>query len=194
MKTEPISRKNDIDFFTRILHLGLAVFGLLAWATGEMADDYKNMEAYGYLLHSWIGIGITFFISSRFIYGVLGPVHMRFNNWVPYNKERIKIVLEDITGLGHLRLPDRQPRQGLAALVEILGLLLFFFLAATGILLFNAIEPGHKAQGVAHFIKELHEVGEMMLPLFFLVHAGAAILHALTGKHLWRKMIFLKEK
>jgi hypothetical protein len=27
-----------------------------------------------------------------------------------------------------------------------------------------------------------------------LVHGGAVILHAVTGNHLWRKMIFLGEK
>jgi len=60
--------------------------------------------------------------------------------------------------------------------------------------LFFTIVPGQKAQGITHFIKELHEGGEIPFFLFFLVHGGAVILHATIGNHLWRKMIFLKEK
>ena len=194
MKVEPMDSRNGIDGFTRVLHLGLVGFGLLALATGEWADDYKEMRGLGLLFHSWIGIGVAFFVGLRFFYGILGPVDIRFTNWVPYNKKRMKVVVEDIMGLIQFKLPDRQPRQGLAGLVESLGLLLFLFLAATGVLLFFIIETGHKARGIAHFIKELHEAGEILLPVFFFVHGGAVILHAMTGNHLWRKMIFLREK
>ncbi len=194
MKVEPRGSRNGIDLFTRVLHLGLVGFGLLALATGEWADDYKEMGGLGFFIHSWIGIGVAFFVGSRFACGILGPADTRFTHWFPYNKKRIKVVVEDIMGLTQFRLPDREPRQGLAGLVESLGLLLFLFLAATGVLLFFIMEPGHKAQGIAHFIKELHEAGEIFLPLFFLVHGGAVILHAMTGNHLWRKLIFLSEK
>lgn len=194
MTTIRVSRRKDIDIFTRIIHLGLVIFAVLALATGGLADDYKKVEGLGYFIHSWIGMGTFFFVSLRFIYGVLGPVSMRFIKWVPYNKDRMKLVLEDVKGLTQIRLPDRQPHQGLAALVEIIGLLVVLFLASTGFLLFFVIVPGHKAQGITHFIKELHEGGEIPLFLFFLVHGGAVLLHAMTGNHLWRKMIFLKEK
>ena len=194
MKTDTIRSIEDIDAFTRILHLGLVFFGLLALLTGNFADDYKEVGGLGFMVHSWIGIGVTFFVGLRFTYGILGPVHIRFTDWIPYNKERLKLVLEDTVGLAQFKLPDRQPHQGLAALVETLGLLLFFFLAITGILMFLVIEPGHRVQGTTHFIKELHEAGEILLPLFFLGHGGAVVLHAMAGKHLWRKMIFLRER
>lgn len=188
------SSREKIDLFTRILHLGIAVFGLLALATGDMADDYKEAAGIGFFIHGWTGMAVTFFAALRFIYGIMGPVKTRFVNWFPYNKERMQPVLQDIAGLLQFRLPHREPRQGLAALVEMSGLLIIFFLAATGVSLFFIIEPGHKAGGFAHLIKELHEAGEVMLPAFFLVHGGAVILHALAGDHLWRKMLFLKEK
>ena len=41
-------RQNDLDIFTRIIHLGLVIFGLLAWATGEWADDYKKLKHIGF--------------------------------------------------------------------------------------------------------------------------------------------------
>jgi len=39
MKKDAISSRDDMDVFTRILHLGLVFFGLLALATGDFADD-----------------------------------------------------------------------------------------------------------------------------------------------------------
>ena len=193
MKTDAVSGGNDIDAFTRILHLGLLVFGLLALASGDFADDYKRAEGLGYLIHRWIGIGVTFFVGLRIADGLWGAAPARFIHWVPYSKERLKLVLDDIRGMLKFRLPDRPPHQGVAGLVEISGLVLFFFLGVTGVLLFFTIEPGHKVQGTARLIKELHEAGETLLPLFFIGHGGAVVLHALAGKHLWRKMIFLKE-
>lgn len=45
-------RQNDLDIFTRIIHLGLVIFGLLAWGTGEWADDYKKLKHIGFYVHS----------------------------------------------------------------------------------------------------------------------------------------------
>ena len=70
MKNDAISSRNEIDIFTRILHLGLVFFGLLALVTGDFADDYKKVGGLGFIVHGWIGIGITFFISLRFMYGI----------------------------------------------------------------------------------------------------------------------------
>jgi cytochrome b len=193
MKSDDISSRNDLDALIRILHLGLVVFGLLALMTGDYAGDYKRAASPGFIVHGWIGIGVTVFVALRLAYGILGPAHARFSNWLPYTREQFGLVLEDITGLLKFRLPDRKPHQGLAALVEMSGLLLFSLLAITGVLLFLTIDPGHRAVGAVRFIKEIHEAGEVLLPLFFLGHGGAVLLHAIAGKHLWRKMIFLKE-
>lgn len=193
MRSDAVSGRSDIDAFTRTVHLGFLVFGLLALATGDFADDYKRAGGLGYLVHRWIGVGVTFFVGLRIADGIWGAAPARFTSWVPWNRERLELVWEDIRGMLKFRLPDRQPHQGVSGLVEISGLLLFFFLAATGLMMFFTIEPGHKVQGIAHFIKELHEAGETLLPLFFLGHGGAVVLHALNGKHLWRKMIFLKD-
>ena len=194
METDRINSRNDLDVLTRILHLGLVVFGLLALITGNFADDYKKVGGLGFITHEWVGIGVTFFVSLRLGYGFWGPVPARFSSWLPCNKERLKLVMEDIAGLLKFRLPDRQPHQGLAGLVEISGLLLFFLLAMSGVFLFFAIEPGYRAQGMTHFVKEIHELGEILLPLFFVVHGGAVALHAMTGAHLWRKMVFLRNR
>ena len=183
-----------LDAGTRFLHLGLACFGLLAWGTGWLADDYKELRHSSFTLHGWIGIGTAVFLGLRLLYGIIGPRPARFWNWVPVTPGRVRLVMEDLRGLLRFQLPDREPRQGLAAVVESLGLAIFLFLSGTGIALFLYLEPGMKARGTMHFVKELHEAGEILLPCFIGVHAGAVLLHALAGKHLWRRMLFLREQ
>lgn len=182
--------RDEFDNFTKILHFGLAAFAILAWATGDIADDYKKTVSLGFYIHGVIGTGAGFFIAIRILYGIVGPRSVRFMTWVPFTKERIDYALADLKGLLAFKLPERQPRQGIAALVEVSGLLILLFLAITGVMLFFIIEPGHKTYGFIHFVKELHESGEILLPFFLSIHAGAVILHAMAGNHLWKKMIF----
>jgi len=66
-------------------------------------------------------------------------------------------------------------------------------MSATGLSLFLFLIPGQKAPGAMHLIKELHEFGEMLVPIFLAVHVAAVVLHALAGDHRWRTMFFLPE-
>lgn len=102
-------------------------------------------------------------------------------------------ALDDLKGLLTLRLPDRGPRQGLAGLWEAFGLLIFTWMATTGLFMFAFLTPGSRARGIVHLVKELHELGEWLIPLFLGVHVAAVFLHALAGDHRWRKMLFLKD-
>ncbi len=122
MVTIPTSSKNYIDLFTRIIHFGLVVFVLFSISTGGLADDYKKLQGFGYLIHGWIGIGAMFFLTLRIVYGILGPAAIRFTQWVPYRKDSMRLVWEDLKGLSKLRLPDQRHHQGLASLVEAIGL------------------------------------------------------------------------
>ena len=186
--------RKRLDVGTRLLHLLLVISGLLAWITGGLAEDYQHARHAGFTIHGWIGIGAAAATALRLVYGVLGPRAPRFWNWLPVTGGRLRLVVEDVRGLLRLQLPDREPRQGLAAVVESFGLAVFAFLSATGVILFLYLEPGMKARGAMHLVKELHEAGEALLPLFVGTHAGAVVLHALTGRHLWRSMFFLKER
>jgi cytochrome b len=188
-----ISKTNDLDVFTRIIHLGMMIFGVLAWIAGDWAEDYEHVKHLGYIVHSWLGMGLTLFVSLRLIYGLTGPKAIRFSHWVPYTKSRLIFVWEDIQTLLRFRLPDRPAHQGLAGLVQTFGLLTFSWMALTGSLMFFYLKPGIETVGIMHYIEEMHEIGEGLILLFLGLHVGAVTLHALAGHHLWRKMIFLKE-
>ncbi len=176
-----------------LIHLGLLAFGLTAWLTGLMADDYKRMMHPGFTVHSWLGMGLAAFAGLRLITGIIGPRSVQFLRWMPFTAARIKLVLEDISGLLKFRMPDRSTHEGLAGVVQTFGLLVFIFVAATGAYLFFYLEPGQKTRGLVHDVKELHEIGMVLIPVFLSFHVGAVIMHALHGNHIWRKIFFISD-
>ena len=187
------STSEELDSFTIFLHFGLMVFGTLAWLTGEWAGDYKTIQHQGFTIHKMVGLGTAVFISARLYHGFCGPDQALFTNWVPYTSERLRLVFEDVRALFTLRLPDRPSHHGLAALWETFGLAAFTWMTATGAAMFLFLTPGRKAHGLMHLVKELHELGEWLVPIFLAVHVSAVILHALAGDQRWRKMLFLSK-
>ena len=191
-RTTEISQSEELDSFTILLHFGLMMFGMLAWLTGDWAGDYKNVKHLGFTVHQMLGMGTALFVAAPLFHGFWGPETARFANWVPYTPERLKLVFEDIRNLFTLKLPDRPPHLGLAGLWETFGLGIFTWMTTTGAFMFLFLAPGHKARGFLHTAKELHELGEWLIPVFLAVHVSAVILHALAGDHRWRKMFFLR--
>jgi cytochrome b len=188
-----IQRKDDLDVFARFIHLGMLTFGLLAYLASGWAEDYEKAQHLGFTVHKWLGILLAAFIALRLIYGIIGPKVVRFTQWVPYTKERWLNAWEDVLTLLRFRLPDRPVHEGVAGIVQTFGLLVFTWMALTGSLMFFLLKPGQEARGVVHAIEEIHEIGKGLIPIFLVLHVGAVILHALSGRHIWRKMIFLKE-
>jgi cytochrome b len=130
------SSANDLENISRVLHLGLTVFGISAWATGFLADDYKKVEHLGFSIHSWLGIIFAFFLLLRIGYGFCGPDEHLFIRWVPFTRDRLRLVFEDLWELMKFKLPDRPTHVGLSGLVQTFGLAAFALMAVTGSLIF----------------------------------------------------------
>jgi cytochrome b len=191
--TPQLSEGQELDEITRLIHLGLTIFGILALITGLWAGDYKRVHHLGFSLHKWLGLTLSFFMAWRIWNGFFGSQEDLFSRWVPYNAERLQMVWEDGLNLLRLKLPDRPSHQGLAGLVQTFGLAVFTWMASTGTLMALFLTPGQKARGLLHVIKEMHELGPWVIISFLIIHIGAVTLHALTGDHLWRKMFFLEK-
>lgn len=187
----PVRGAGDIDVVTRVLHLALVVFGVAAWLSGDLADDNGRAASLGFILHSWLGIAASAAVGLRLAWGLIGPRTARFSSWLPVTRERLQLVLEDFRTLLRFRLPERPAHQGLAGVVQSFGLIVFAWAAATGSVLFFSLEPGVRPGRWLDFIKELHEVGETLIPVFLAIHVGATIAHALAGDASWRRMFFL---
>ena len=187
-------KKAKVDVPTRAIHIGIMVFALAAYFTGDGAGDYKRADYSGYTLHQWLGMGISVFILLRVLYGLAGPKAARFSSWVPYTKERLRLALEGLMSVFLYRRPARPAHQGIAGAINALGLLIFCWMAVTGSFMFFFLEPGSRAGGLIHFIKEIHEVGETLVPAYLIIHIGAVVIHALYGRDIWRKMLFMKKR
>ncbi len=191
--TEKPADGAELDAYTRMLHLGLMVFGVLAWATSFFAGDYKRAVHPGFTVHSLLGMGLAVCLTLRLIYGFTGPATARFREWVPYTRERLRVVWEDLLGLAGIRLPQRATHQGLSGMVHAFGLLAYTWMASTGFLMYLFVHPGRRARGALHAIKEIHEAGDWAVMVFLCLHVGAVVLHSLQGDHVWRKMLFMKD-
>jgi cytochrome b len=180
-----------LDFPTLLMHAGITIFGLTAWMTGDWAGDYKRMSHPGFSLHKGIGICLAFFILARLLYGVLGPEQSRWGKLIPLDlKAWLASVVADLQGLLKLELPDRPRFWGLKGVVQLFGLLVFSWMALSGSLLYTYLEPGHRAHGFLRVIKEMHEVGNILIPIFLALHLTGVLLDALWGQKKWRRVIF----
>jgi len=193
-KKQAVFKKGKIDIPTRVIHFGIMVLALAAYVTGDGADDYKKAEYSGYTLHMWLGMGVSIFILFRIAYGLIGPKSARFSSWVPYTKERLRLASEGVMSLFLYRRPTRPAHQGISGLINAAGLVIFTWMAVTGSIMFFFLEPGQRAGGLIHFVEEIHEVGETLVPLYLVIHVGAVIIHALYGRDIWRKMFFMKKR
>jgi cytochrome b len=176
----------------RFWHLAMIILCLAALLTGEGADDYKKAEHVGFLLHGGIGVGVFTALCLYFAYGFFGPAQLRLSTWFPFTKERLRQTKDDLLVLTKFRLPEHKRRQGLAGLVQFFGIITFSWLAATGTLMYLFLEPGTKAHGIMGAVKEAHEVGTVLIPVYLCLHVGAVIAHSLTGHQVWREIFFLK--
>ncbi len=181
-----------LDIPSRVLHLGIAILGTWAWWIGDAAGDYHKPLHPNYTLHEYVGLAFSAVLAVRLIYGFFGPRAQRFSSWVPYTRERWKAVEEDLRSLLRLRIPEPRLHRGLNAAVQSLGLLLFTWQAICGTLLSIYITPGERAVGWLHSLKELHQLASIWIPAYLVLHVGASLLHAFTGRHIWKKMVFLE--
>jgi len=182
----------EFDIVTRWLHLAIVALGIAAWLTGDLADDYEKGFSLGFAIHRWIGIGTAVAVALRLVWGIVGPRSARFSQWLPVTRARLRLVVDDLKMLLRFRIPERAPHQGVAGVVQSLGLLIFAWMATTGSVLFYALEPGVRPGRWLHLVEELHGAGEALIPAFLAVHVGATLVHVLAGDSRWRIMFFIR--
>jgi len=169
---------------TKIIHLGLAVFGIAAYLTAEGAEH--GDAGFGYLLHAYLGLSLMAFIALRGIRGVIGSAEMRFSSWSPFSKRQWLLAIDDVKSLMQLKMPERGMHEGIAGLTQAFGLMIFAWMGATGTALFFINE---NMNGTLYDIfEETHEVGESLIPLYLILHIGSVVAHSLAGKPIWQRM------
>jgi cytochrome b561 len=181
-------KKTIYPTYAKVIHLGLAFFGLAAFFTGELAED--GGVYLGYLLHSYLGLSLASIVLIRILMGFTSSQILSFKGWSPFFKQQWKFALEDLHTLLSLKVPERDSHQGLAGLTHAFGLLVFLWMSLTGTTLF--ILGSGVESDVFEFVEEAHEVGESLIPLFLALHLGAVLLHTLCGQAIWKRMFNFK--
>ena len=168
--------------YARLIHAGLALFGIAAFLTGELAEDGADSSAY--YIHAYLGLSLAACILLRAIVGLAGPAAMRFSSWSPLSRRQWQLASEDVHSLMRLQVPERGMHQGLAGITQAFGLILFGWMGMTGAVLYFL--GGGNA--LFEVVEELHEVGEALIALYLAVHVGSVVAHSLAGKPIWQRM------
>lgn len=154
------------DPLVRVLHWTLAASFVLAYVTGE--------EIIG--LHELAGYAIVAIVGLRALWGLAGPKHARFDDFVP-GPGRLVGYLRDLATGRPRRYLGHNPAGGAMVVALLAGLLVT---SATGVLTLYGGEV----------FEELHEVAANATLGLVLVHiAGVIVMSLLHRENLVRAMI-----
>lgn len=168
----------------KIIHMGLAIFGIIAYLTAEGAEHSDG--GFGYQLHAYLGLTLMAFIILRILHAYTGTTEIRLSSWSLFSKSQWTQSIEDVKSLLQIKIPERGIHEGLAGLVQAFGLTIFAWMGATGTALYFIDESMNGT--LYEIFEETHEVGESLIPLFLILHVGAVIVHTLSGKPNWLRM------
>jgi|GEM_PF-6243961 len=70
--------------YAKFIHLGLAVFGITAYLTGELAEDGGTSQ--GYLIHAYLGLTLAAFMLVRIFIGLSPSETLSFKQWSPFSR------------------------------------------------------------------------------------------------------------
>ena len=168
----------------RFLHGGIAILGLGAFLSGELAED--GLQSTGYYLHAYLGLSLAIFIGVRIVRGLTAAAPLSFSGWSPFSSRQWSLAMRDLRDLLRLRVPERGTHEGLSGLVQAFGLILFSWMALSGTALF-LLTGGPEAR-LLEALEEVHEIGESLIPLYLGFHVGSVVVHSVAGKPIWQRM------
>ena len=170
--------------YAKIIHAGMAIFGITAFLTGEIAENGAGST--GYYIHAYLGLSLATFIFVRLIAGIGVSGAMRFSGWSPFSSGQWRLAIEDVHSLLKRKVPERGMHEGLSGITQAFGLMLFAWMCMTGIVLFI---PGSTPEDTFfEIVEEFHEIGEALIPLYLALHVGSVFVHSLAGKPIWDRM------
>lgn len=162
----PAGRVKVWDPLLRVLHWSLAASFAVAYATGEEILS----------LHELAGYAIIAIVGVRALWGLIGPEHARFDDFVPGPASLLAYLRDLLAGRGR-RYLGHNPAGG-AMIVAMLAALLAT--SATGVLTLSGGEA----------VEELHEAAANITLALVLLHvAGVIVASLLHGENLIGAMI-----
>ncbi len=173
--TDPAGRVRVWDPFVRAFHWGLAGAVLIAFSTED--------ELLG--LHTWAGYTVLGLIVARLAWGLIGPRHARFKDFVRGPRATLA-YLRDILRGHPARYLGHNPAGAAMAVALMAG---FLATAVTGLMVLGAGEMAGPlapylsgiSAGAAHDLEEIHEAlawgTVLLIPLHLIGVAAASLQH-----------------
>lgn len=163
------------DLPVRLFHLGLAATVLVAFLSGD--EDEAST------LHTTVGLVVLGLVVFRVVFGLVGPTHARFRDFVRGPREVLQYVRAYARGRPPLHL-GHNPLGGLMV-VALLGALALT--ALTGVLIklgpeWDGALAMYMSRSVAHGIKELHEGAAGALLALIPLHIAGTIVSSLIER------------
>lgn len=172
------------DPFVRICHWAVAVLFFVAFMTEDDA----------LLIHVWAGYFIGLLTGLRILWGLVGPRHARFADFV-YRPSTVWAYLRDLLSFRAKRYLGHSPAGGAMVVALLLGLCA---VVGSGLVLYAldlgagpfAFLQGTVGRGWAHFLEEVHEVLANLLMALVVAHVAGVLLASFAHReNLTRAMI-----
>lgn len=149
------------DLPTRAFHALFGILFVVSFTIGNFVDDDSWLYAY----HMLSGLGMTFLVLLRVIWGVAGTKHARFSSFNLSPKDLIDYFKSALTGKTKREL-RHNPASSYAS---IFMFLLTFGLAASGLLMINGFGE--------EFFEEVHKLFAFAFLLTVLFHVAGVLFH-----------------
>jgi cytochrome b len=158
------------DPFVRVFHWSLATLFLVAYVTGDEAEQ----------VHIVAGYAIAGLVALRIVWGVVGPTHARFSNFIRTPRQ-VLAYLRDVALFKAPRYLGHNPAGG--AMITAL-LVMLVLTGATGIMMTTDTYWGAK------WVEEVHEAFANLTVGLIVFHVlGVFIASFEHGENLVKSMI-----
>ncbi|WP_130469883.1 cytochrome b/b6 domain-containing protein [Candidatus Magnetaquicoccus inordinatus] len=189
------------DRFTRVLHLTIAVGGVVQLLSSLLMTHPKPGRAGDalYAMHDAGGQVLLALLMIHWLWSLLRQGEVKLLQlWPWFTPSQIPGIVADARQmLSHFwqrKIPEGGRFSPLAAAVQGVGLMLATLLGGSGLLLSNAAAEGVAMVGWLHDVKEGHELLGTLMWFYLIVHASMAMLHHWAGHDTVRAMLRIWEK
>jgi len=151
------------DLPTRAFHWLFAILFLISFLVGKFIDDDSRL----YVYHMLSGVIMTFLVTLRIIWGLIGTKYAKFSSFKLRPKDLVRYFSSVIAGKTKREL-NHNPASSFAAAFMFLA---SFALTCTGLLMVKGIEK--------EFFEEIHEIFVFGFLLTVIFHIAGIIFHQL---------------